>query len=85
MALKTLKFQIGKAGITPGIIESLLLAFKNHKEVRISTLKSSGRNRENIESMALDICAKLKEKNINAGHRIIGFTIILKKLSKAAK
>ena len=82
MALNTLKFQIGKAGVTPGIVEALSLAFKNHKEIRISTLKSSGRNRDNIETIALNLTEKLKEKDIKTGHRVIGFTIILKKFNK---
>ena len=82
MALNTLKFQIGKAGVTPGIIESLVLAFKNHKEIRISTLKASGRNRENIETIASQITEMLKEKDIKCIFRTIGFTIILKKFNK---
>ncbi len=71
---KITTFQIGKFGITPGVIESLELAFKNHKQVRISALKASGRNRENIKAMAEDIVSKLKEK---CDYAIIGFTIIL--------
>lgn len=67
-------FQIGKFGITPGVIESLELALKNHRQVRISALKSSGRNRDNINKMGEDIVSKLKEK---CDYRIIGFTIIL--------
>lgn len=82
---KALNFQIGKFGITPGIIESLELALKNHKQVRISVLKASGRNRENITQMAEEIISKLKEKSINCIYTIIGFTIILKKHSKASK
>ncbi len=68
------KFQIGKNGITPGVIESLALALANHRQIRISVLPSSGRNRENIEKMALEIQEKLKLKT---NFRIIGFTIIL--------
>jgi RNA-binding protein YhbY len=57
-------------------IESLELALKNHKQVRISTLKASGRNRENIKLMAEDIISKLKEK---CEYAVIGFTIIITK------
>lgn len=71
---KDLRFQIGKFGITPGVIESLELAFKNHKSVRISVLKASGRDRDSIQKMAQEIIEKLKEK---CDFRIIGFTIIL--------
>jgi RNA-binding protein YhbY len=69
-------FQIGKFGVTPGVIESLELSLKNHKQIRISALKSSGRNSDNIDSMAKDIIEKLKEK---CEYRIIGFTIVITK------
>ena len=78
--MKTItKFQIGKFGITPGVIESLELALKNHRQVRISALKSSGRNRDSMNKMGEDIVSKLKEK---CDYKIIGFTIILIKKSK---
>ena len=73
---KITRFQIGKFGVTEGVIESLELALKNHKQVRISTLKASGRNRENIEKMAEEITSKLTEK---CNYKIIGFTIVLVK------
>lgn len=87
MALKSVTFQIGKFGVTPGVIESLSLALKNHKQVRISVLKSSGRNRENIEEIAKELVSKLKE---NCTYTIVGFTIILARhgaspLKKAVK
>lgn len=70
------KFQIGKLGITLGVIDSLELALKNHRIVRISALKSSGRDREIIKTMAEQIISQLKTK---CEYRIIGFTIILMK------
>jgi len=73
------KFQIGKSGINPGIIESLKLAFKNHKEVRVSVLKSTGRDKQKIKQMASEIQEKL---GIHVDYRIIGFTIILRKRTK---
>lgn len=75
------KFQIGKNGVTPGVIDSLSLALKHHKQIRISTLKASGRNRENIEQMAKEITSMLKEKKENCDYKIIGFTIIIIKQS----
>jgi RNA-binding protein YhbY len=75
---KTLKFQIGKLGVTPGIIEALELAFKNHKQIRISVLKSSGRDRNTIHDMAIRLVSQLKTP---CDFRIIGFTIILRKRS----
>ncbi len=71
------KFQIGKFGVTSGVIESLELALKNHKQIRISVLKASGRDRNNIEQMAKDIIAGLDVKKEKCDYKIIGFTIIL--------
>ena len=68
------KFQVGKSGLTPGVIESLNLVLKNHKQVRISFLKSSGRDRNNIEFMAEEISQKLAFPN---KYKILGFTIIV--------
>ena len=76
MNAKSLRFQIGKFGVTSGVIDSLELALKNHKQVRISTLKASGRDRTTIQTMAQDIVSKLKEK---CDSRVIGFTIIITK------
>jgi len=83
MNQRAIKFQIGKQGITAGIIDSLNLSLKNHKQVRISALKSSGRNKESIGEMAEEIVRKLPKENIYQ-YRIIGFTIVLRRLSKKA-
>ena len=55
----TAQFQIGKNGITDGVITSLATAFKTHKVMRISCLKSSGRTKETIKSMAEELKEKL--------------------------
>lgn len=79
--MSAIKFQIGKNGVTEGVIESLALAFKNHKQVRVSALRSSGR--ENIEDMAQEILRRLEEKTGLEYHfRVLGFTIILNKGKK---
>ncbi len=72
--------QIGKNGLTSGIIENLKNAFKTHQIVRISVLKSGGRDREKIKEMADKIPAQLGK---NYTYRIIGFTIIVQKWRKA--
>ena len=78
MILPPAKFQIGKGGVTDGTITSLSLVFKNHKQVRISMLKSSGRDRESMEKVANDIAVKLSEnKEYYFDFKIIGFTIIM--------
>lgn len=73
------KFQIGKNGITPGVIESLHLAFKKHKLVRISALKSTGRDKQKIKEMAEELAQKLKTKTHHFTYGIIGFTILLRR------
>ena len=76
-----LKFQIGKKGITDGAIEGLNNALKTHKRIRISVLKSSGRDKEKIQEMAKSIKEKV---NVICDYRIIGFTIILRRKSGKA-
>ena len=77
-----IKFQIGKNGLTSGIINSLELAFKNRKQVRISVLKSGTRDREKTKQMAEEIANKLRRNYI---YKIIGFTIIMRKVSLRKK
>ena len=74
------KFQIGKNGINSGVIESLALAFKNRKQIRVSVLKSSGRDRITIREMALQLQQQLP---FHVECKIIGFTIILFKKSSS--
>ena len=77
------RFQIGKSGVTDGVIDSLLLVYKTHKHVRISALKSSGRDKASIKLMADDIAAKLAAKSDSIyDYKIIGFTMIMKKHPK---
>lgn len=71
-----MQFQIGKFGLTEGVIESLKLAFKNHRSIRISALKASGRNKETIKQIADSIKAKI---GFPCEYKIIGFTIAFKK------
>ena len=80
---RTLKFQIGKNGITPGVIEAINIALKTHKQMRISVLKSSGRTIETMDEMAKTIQSQLKEP---CDYKKMGFTIILiKKLNYGSK
>lgn len=71
-----MKFQIGKSGVTEGILDSLVLAFKTHKSVRISVLKSFERDREKMKKIAEELSEKLPG---NYKSKIIGFTIVLRK------
>lgn len=75
--MREIKYQIGKQGLTEGVVESLKTAFKHHKIIRISVLKSSGRDRNSI----LDLAKEISDK-VSGGkyvHKVIGFTIIMRR------
>ncbi|MFH1249145.1 MAG: YhbY family RNA-binding protein [archaeon] len=74
------KAQIGKNGLTEGLIELLKNSFKNHDSVRISLLKTSTRDRKAAVEIAEKISSKLGKKYT---YKIMGFTICLKKWRKA--
>jgi len=74
------KFQIGKNGVTEGVINSIALGLKTHKSVRISLLKSTERNRKIVLEFAEKIKKDITEKTGKEyRYRIIGFTIILRR------
>jgi len=75
------RFQIGKSGLTQQFIDSLALAFKNRRQVRVSILKSCTRDKEEVKDLANQLVKKLPLK---CSQRILGFTIILIKTNKCA-
>ena len=79
MKLFEAEFQIGKKGLTPEAINSFATALKTHRQLRISMLKSSGRNREIVKQTALEIKQRMPH---HCAYKIIGFTIILTKHKK---
>lgn len=74
------KFQIGKAGLTASAIETFKTAFKTHHQIRISVLKSAGRNKENVTKLASEIQGKMGSP---CAIRVIGFTIIFVHIKRA--
>lgn len=75
--------QIGKAGLTPGILNSIRLALKTRRFLKVKTLKSAeSHNRESIKKLAEEIKSKLPEIRKAV---IVGFTITLKKGSSLFK
>lgn len=74
MRMSIAKFQIGKEGLTQGVINALNLVLKTHNRVRISVLKSSGRDKAKVAQLAEEICSKVEKKCVT---KIVGFTIIL--------
>ena len=80
--MKVMQFQIGKQGLTEEVVKTLDNLFKSHDQIRISALKASGRDRNSIQSLADEIIEKI---NYKCAARVIGFKIILSKLSKVPK
>ena len=71
---KTARFQIGKNGLTDNIITSLDLALKTHRQIRISILPATNRDRDSMKSLASDLVKKLKTPSTA---KVIGFIIVL--------
>ena len=74
-----MSFQIGKGGLTDGVLQSLDLAFKNHKALRISVLKNAARDKKKVKEIAEEIAGKLEG---NYQYRVIGFKIVMRKMKK---
>lgn len=74
--------QIGKNGLTKGIIDVIKNAFKNRTSIRLVVLKSAGHNKEKTKEIAEQIQEVLGNKY---NYRILGFTIFLKKFRKAQR
>ena len=72
------KFKIGKQGLTKEVIQALILAFKNRKQVRVYLLKSATRDREEKIQIAEQI---KKQFSFHCDYKIIGYTIVLIKKS----
>ncbi|MEK6852697.1 MAG: YhbY family RNA-binding protein [Nanoarchaeota archaeon] len=73
-------FQVGKGGINDAHIENLRKAFKSRDIIKVSILKSHSRDRAEVKKIASHIISGLGKNFI---FRIVGFTIILRKLRKA--
>ena len=71
--------QIGKNGINENTIEIIKSHFKNHQNVKVVLLKSSGRDKNKAKKIADEI---LEELGKNYTYRVVGFTIFIKKWRK---
>lgn len=76
------KLQIGKNGLTEGIIETLKNIFQTHQMIRVSVLKSGGHEKEKVKEMADKIVESLGK---NYTYKIVGFTMIIQKWRKERK
>jgi len=68
--------QLGKNGLTDGFAETVKNHFKNHRIVKVSVLKSSCRNKEELKKIEERLLTFLG-KNYKA--KSIGYVITLKK------
>ncbi|HIH18256.1 MAG TPA: YhbY family RNA-binding protein [Nanoarchaeota archaeon] len=75
-------FQIGKQGLGDNFIETIRKSFKNRETIKVSVLKSFSRDRDQVRELADALCEKLGN---NFTHKIIGFTISIKKWRKAKR
>lgn len=82
MTFSEAPFQIGKAGLTGGVISSLNVLLKSHSRIRISVLKSATRNRLELEKMAEEIKSRV---GVECDYKLIGFTIIIIRLGNKTK
>jgi RNA-binding protein YhbY len=78
MSTGAVRFQIGKAGVTPAVITQLNRLLEHYKQIRISLLPSSGRTRTSMQTTTDALIALLAYP---CNYRIIGFTIVLRKRS----
>lgn len=80
--MKESKFQIGKNGLTEGVVSSINSVLKTHNRIRISVFKSATRDKTELIKMAEEI-----KNNVGylCSYKIIGFTIILMRRSPKPK
>jgi len=70
------EMQLGKKGLTKEFIDGLKKQFENAKNIRVKVLKSSCRDKSELEEIKEKILEKLGQ---NYKARTIGYTIMLKK------
>ena len=73
---------IGKNGLTDGVLTLIKNGFKDRETIKISVLKAAGHTKENVTEISNKILQTLGDKYLS---RIIGFTIVIKKLKKKNK
>lgn len=75
----TAKFQIGKQGLTLGIIEKIRTGFSGRNNIKVHVLKSAGHDKSQVKELGEKIVDKLGR---NFTSKTLGFTIFLKKWRK---
>lgn len=78
-----LRFDLGKKGLTENFLENIKIAFNNSDTIKIKVLKSYSTDKSEIKQIAKkieDFLEKHRKKHFI--NRIIGHTIVLRKLRK---
>jgi len=74
-----IEIQIGKNGVTDGVIGRIKTEFETRERVKITLLKAAGHTKENTKEVADKIVSALGN---NYTGKILGFTIFLQKWRK---
>ena len=67
------KVHLGKQGITDNFMQTLRGHFEKYRNVKVSVMKSAGRNKEKVKEYSEILLEKL---GVNYTARVIGFTIV---------
>ncbi len=76
------RMQLGKQGLTENFIGTLKHHFDNHKNVKVSVLKSAGHDKAKVKEYSEKILERLGSYYTA---KVVGFTIFFKKWRKAKR
>ena len=76
--------QIGKNGLTRGVIDAVKVMFKKHENVELRILKSFSRDREVVRKTIEQLISDLGNEGFFT-YRIVGFKVFIKKWRKKPK
>ena len=71
--------QVGKNGLTHGIIQKIRNDFTKRENVKIHLLKAAGHEKAQVKQM---VEAIIEQFGVNYTYRVMGFSIFLKKWRK---
>ena len=77
-----IQIQVGKNGLTEGIIEQIKKAFKDEEIIKVSILKSACRDKKEAKEIADKIIEALG-KNFTA--RLIGYVVTINKFRREVR
>ena len=76
------RMQLGKQGVTDNFVGTLKHHFDNHKNVKVSVLKSASHDKSKVKEYSKKILEKLGN---NYTAKVVGFTIFFKKWRKPVR